>query len=311
MASSAAQFGICSAGAAQTVPETKAMKILDPPDDLARPFFAYGLLKPVEPAFALVKPFAARQESAEVRGTLRLRDGIPLLDPDTSGRVTGWLLWFDPARISMAWSVVCSFEPPAQYKWSVTQAHSGEQEITANVLVGKKLHTGTAPETVQLWSARHDPVFHEGLAEVRRLVAEAAPDGVGSQPDTPELWQMFFRLQSAYLLLWSIVERFTAFRFGPGLDPWPRIVRLNQDATFREAVVAGGAKPDVVIDARDPETRYRLAADGTGAAKYFYQVRSNLSHRGKSAFKDSQLVYKSVTELEAAMRILLDRKLLP
>lgn len=211
----------------------------------------------------------------------------------------------------MAWSVVCSFEPPAQYKWSVTQAHSGEQEITANVLVGKKLHTGTAPETVQLWSARHDPVFHEGLAEVRRLVAEAAPDGVGSQPDTPELWQMFFRLQSAYLLLWSIVERFTAFRFGPGLDPWPRIVRLNQDATFREAVVAGGAKPDVVIDARDPETRYRLAADGTGAAKYFYQVRSNLSHRGKSAFKDAQLVYKSVTELEAAMRILLDRKLLP
>src|SRR5262249_17457867 len=159
---------------------------------------------------------------------------------DASGRVAGWLLWFDRATTTMAWSVVCSFEPPAQYKWAVARARSGEQEITVNVLVGKKPRTGTATETVQSWSARHDPVFAEGLAEVRRLVGEAAPDGVVPQPETPELWQVFFRLQAAYLLLWSIVERFTAFRFGPGLDPWTRVVRLNQYATFREAVVAGG-----------------------------------------------------------------------
>jgi hypothetical protein len=38
-------------------------------------------------------------------------------------------------------------------------------------------------------------------------------------------------------------------------------------------------------------------------------VRSNLSHRGKSAFQDVQLVHKAVTELRRAMRILLDRQL--
>jgi hypothetical protein len=50
----------------------------------------------------------------------------------------------------------------------------------------------------------------------------------------------------------------------------------------------------------------RLEADGTGAARYYYQVRSNLSHRGKSAFRDAQLVHKSVTELADVMRILLE-----
>ena len=63
-----------------------------------------------------------------------------------------------------------------------------------------------------------------------------------------------------------------------------------------------------MVDCRDPSSHYRLAEDGTGAAKYFYQVRSNLSHRGKGAFRDVQLVLKAVTELQEAMRILLDRQ---
>jgi hypothetical protein len=49
-------------------------------------------------------------------------------------------------------------------------------------------------------------------------------------------------------------------------------------------------------------------ADGTGAAEHFYQVRSNVSHRGKSAFNDPQQVHKAVTELHDAMRILVDRQ---
>lgn len=282
---------------------------MDPPDDLARPFFVYGLLKPGEFAFPLVEPFVARKERAGVAGALRLRDGIPLLDPGASGIVAGWLLHFDPARLGDAWPVVCSFEPSAQYRWQVAGARSAEQVIAANVLVGRKLGNGTAAETVQDWSAQYDPVFKEGLAEVQRLVREAAPDGVAAQPDTPELWQLFFRLQAAYLLLWSIVERYTAFRFGPAIEPGQRVAQLNKDAAFRAAVMASGAEPDVVIDCRDPETRHRLAADGGGAARYFYQVRSNLSHRGKSAFRDARLVYKAVTELKAAMQILLDRQL--
>ena len=286
------------------------MPPLLPPGDPGRPFFAYGLLQPGELAFPQLEPFVSSQNRAQVRGTLRLRDGIPLLDPDYDGQVEGWLLQFDPARQAEAWQAVCAFEPPSQYTWAVAEAISAAGTTPANVLTGRKLGSGTTPGTVQRWSASQDPVLAEGLDEAEQLAREAVPDGsVPSQPDTPELWRSFFRLQAAYLLLWSIVERYTALRFGPGLGPAERIRRLGQDPSFRSAVAGAGATPGAVVDSRDPGCRHRLAADGTGAAAYYYQVRSNLSHRGKSAFLDAQLVHKAVTELGQAMRILLATQL--
>ncbi len=281
------------------------MPTLGKPDDLTMPFFTYGLLKPGELAFSRVEPFVTRQDQATAHGTLWLRDGIPLFDSDADRPVDGWLLWFDPAGLDAAWSKVSDFEPATQYRWSVVVAHSGEAEIAANVLEGLAVHDGTAGETKQEWSAGLDPVFAEGLGEVRRLVHEAAPHGVYSGPDTPELWQSFFRLQAAYLLLWSIVERYTALRFGPGLRPMARVRRLQQDKSFREALVRVGAKPGEVVDSRDPEVRYQLT---DRPAEYYYNVRSNLSHRGKSAFRDVQLVFKAVTELQKIMGILVDEQ---
>jgi hypothetical protein len=285
------------------------MPRLRKPDAPTFPFFVYGLLKPEELAFSLVEPFVTRLGRATARGTLRLRDGIPLFDPAADGQVTGWLLWFDQARLGEAWSAVSSFEPATQYEWLAVEARSGEEVIRANVLEGLLVDVGTAEESVQEWSSGRDPVFTEGLDEVRRLVREAAPGSVGTQPDTRQLWRTFFRLQAAYLLLWSIVERYTALRFGPAHRAGDRIALLGEDTAFRQAVVAAGAKPDVVVDSRDPGRSYPLAADGAGAADYFYGVRSNLSHRGKSAFKDAKLVYKAVTELDGAMRILLAQQL--
>jgi hypothetical protein len=49
--------------------------------------------------------------------------------------------------------------------------------------------------------------------------------------------------------------------------------------------------------------------NGVGAVKYFYQVRSNLSHRGKGAWKDSVLLLKATVWLHDAMRSLLREQL--
>jgi hypothetical protein len=281
------------------------MPSLRQPDDVTLPLFAYGLLKPGELAFSLLEPYVVSHAKATAPGTLWMRDGIPLFDPNGPGSVVGELLWFDPDRLGEAWSAVSSFEPATQYKWLVVEARAGGTGAAANVLEGRRVRDGTAGEDVHEWSATWDPVFREGLDEVRLLVQEAAPNGVAPQPDTRDLWHSFFRLQAAYLLLWSIVERYTALRFGPAQDPWPRVVQLGKDTSFRQAVVAAGAKPGEVVDSRDPKNHHRLAEDGTGAAEYFYQVRSNLSHRGKSAFRDAQLVLKAATELEQTIQILL------
>lgn len=286
------------------------MSTLEPPSDQNSPFFAYGLLKPGELAFPLLEPFVTGRERAWTHGRLWLRDGIPLLDLDADGQVAGWLLWFEPARLGEAWEAVRSFEPARQYRWAEVQAQSRTRTVDVNALVGRQVRAGSATETVQEWSAAQDPAFTEGLAEVKRLTGEAVPNGsVPAQLDTPELWSSFFRLQAAYLLLWSIVERYTALRFGPGLEAGDRVNMLGDDASFLKAVADAEVKPGRVIDSRNPRKRSVMASDGTGAADYFYRIRSNLSHRGKSAFQDARLVHKAVTELLSAMQILLERQL--
>src|SRR5665811_1254172 len=132
------------------------MSTLGPPVDLSRPLFAYGLLKPAELAFSLLEAFVCSRERARAHGTLWLRDGIPLFDPDTDGQVGGWLLWFDPARLGEAWAAVCGFEPAKQYRWAVVQAHSGAERTDVNVLVGRRIRAGSAGENVQEWSAARD-----------------------------------------------------------------------------------------------------------------------------------------------------------
>lgn len=217
----------------------------------------------------------------------------------------GHLLRFDPSKRGDPWEAVAGFEPGTQYRYDTVAVDVGGDGVQANALIGRRIDRGTSPEVMDRWSAAFDPVFVEGLAEVLNMTIEAAPDGVSVQPDRPELWRQFFRLQSAYLLLWAVVERYTAFRYGPGLEPGERVRSLGRDSNFHAAVIAARAVPDIVYDSRDPVGTAQLRADGVGAADYFYRVRSNLSHRGKSAFLDGQLVFKALVELHDAMRLLL------
>jgi hypothetical protein len=45
-----------------------------------------------------------------------------------------------------------------------------------------------------------------------------------------------------------------------------------------------------------------MRSNGAHAADYFYQIHSNLSHRGKSAFRDGQFVFTTLVQLHDAIR---------
>ncbi|MBQ0994893.1 hypothetical protein KBX08_33105 [Micromonospora sp. H61] len=187
------------------------MPSLGSPQDRELPLFAYGSLRPGELAFSLIEPLVSRHVEATAAGVIRMRDGLPLLDPSATGRVQGSLLFFPAGKLEEAWQIVASFEPVTQYRWKTTIAMTQDgRSINANVLAGAELQSGVSGDPVPEWSVGHDPVFGEGLAEVRRLVMEVAPHVVPAQPDSPQFWRQFFRLQASYLLLWSVVERYTA-----------------------------------------------------------------------------------------------------
>ena len=74
------------------------------PQDLNLPFFAYGAFKPGELAHPQIGEYlSSKPYPVSAKGYLRVRDGLPLFDPNGSGNVRGFLLNFSPKTGKLAY----------------------------------------------------------------------------------------------------------------------------------------------------------------------------------------------------------------
>lgn len=274
------------------------------PPSVDRPLFVYGSLKPNELAHGQIAAFVASTEPAWIQDhVLKLRDGLPILVHAAGGEVEGNLVNFSSPEAGYA--AVAAFEPKEHYRW-VEVVING---TPTNALLGLKPSVGVADEPQQRWTSREDPVLAHGLTAVARIYRTSGIQSV-VQDFVPgfssSYWPAFFDVQSAFLLLMTVVERYTALAFGPRVKPMARIGRLEDSPTFRsafaEASVEIGGR---VVDSRNPDKKLSLKADGKGAWAYWYQVRSNLSHRGKGAFRDAALVASALIDVHDVMRLIL------
>jgi hypothetical protein len=241
-----------------------------------------------------------------IAGSLRVRDGLPLLQRGGGGQVDGYLIRFKVDRAEDAYRAICRFEPRKHYRWDATSLSGALGR--ANVLVGRSINKGSHIHEESSWSAWRDPVFEQGLSVVRKIAEELATDSFHSAPPGSFDWDRFFRIQAGYLLLWPVIERFAALAFGPDLDPMAKLTRLSESEAFARAVSRIVRQQREVIDSRNPAKKYILKPESpASAAHYFYAVRSNLSHRGKGAFRDGEIVRLSLIELEAVVRDILGR----
>ena len=88
------------------------------PDDLALPFFAYGLYKPDQLCFERIRDLVSTVVDGYAKGTLRERDGIPLFN--TGGgyaEVKGALIYFEKGREEEAYKRIIEIEPEQIYRW--------------------------------------------------------------------------------------------------------------------------------------------------------------------------------------------------
>ncbi len=271
---------------------------MDLPERLDWPLFVYGALKPGFPAFESLRAVVETYKCDSVSGELWVRDGLPLLRTGEGGTVEGFLLHWKAGRERDAYVAVCAFEPRKHYEWSVVKLATG---IQANALVIRFPNKGN-PQHIDSssWRLSDDPAFGPGLDSVQQVLTEVdrmAGDSFDAN------WQRFFRSQMAYLLLWSVLERLSAFCFGPGHDPMERIKRLHELDGMPEAVRAHVNRTDRVSDSRNPDQTYRLDANNAKSSfAYYYLVRSNLSHRGKGVFNEFDKVHGSLKELLAITR---------
>ncbi len=236
-----------------------------------------------------------------VSGSLKERDGLPLLviSGNSSPKVEGYLLTFKSDSQEKVYRAICEFVPRKQYKWSEVSVPIDDALQSVNCLIGRKLKNGTTDiEDIELWSWKDDPLFRYGLREVKDFLDKYGKDEYQSVPPDSFEWSRFFRLQMAYFLLWSAIERYCAFAYGPQLDPGEKIKELGDDCKFSSFLSKVVSRKDKIFDSRDPTQNHKLdTSDALESIKYYYKVRSNLSHRGKAAWKDCEIVRQSLNEL--------------
>jgi hypothetical protein len=234
---------------------------------------------------------------ARVPGALYVRDGLPLLKLGGGSAVHGHVLRFREGEAKEAYDTIGSFEPKKHYRWRRVIVDDG---VVANALIGLSSERGSIHDEEGVWTGRQDPVFTPGLSAVREVADRDAREEFYSAPPDRFDWPRLFRLQMAYLLLWTIIERYASLAYGPTLRPEEKIERFGQDPAFKRALKGVVTRAGEVYNSQDPEIPpARLDPEHPVSSAYYYRrVRHNLTHRGKGAWKDGEINRKSLVELQ-------------
>jgi hypothetical protein len=279
------------------------MPMRKPGTDL--PFFTYGFLRPGEIAYPQIERFVdvGSVRRARVGGRLWLRDGLLLLESTGDSFIEGFLLRFRPDHAEAAYKRIDELEPCKLYRWDTGEVSVEGSTVKANMLFGRSPQSGSEPWEIDDWHVADDPLINEALQEIESIATEPNP----ADPTEP---RMFFRKQMAYLLLWSSIERYVSLRWGFNHNVTKRVERLAEEPAFRNAL-AEVVKEERRVRRTDDPSRSNVLdrARPLQSIRYYYQVRSNMVHRGKAAIRDRKIVEGSLHELLHIYKHVLDETL--
>ena len=133
----------------------------------------------------------------------------PILDPTDQSQVKGSLIYFKDNNVIEAYERINHLEPEKHYKWMETKTN---KNIKCNYLIGKYLEIGieeNSPlDSDYPWEGKEDPLFTDALDVIQETLEDNR--NVVS-------FQAMFKLQMAYLLLWSAIERYAHFAITLGV----------------------------------------------------------------------------------------------
>lgn len=266
---------------------------LGPPGDTSLPFFAYGIFKKDEIAWRRIESEVSKSLPLQLSGfSLKLRNGIAIAIPNVSGFINGMIHHPSSSRM---YEEVGLTEPESQYKWSeIVHPNIGR----LNLLEGRSPNTDSTDEFYQDWYGFKDLAFRIGFPYAYDVVKESAREleSLVLLEDSSIGWHSFFDLQSAYLLMWSFLERFQRFAFGDPATIGDGLRRIAESIEFQQCLEAIPISRLHVHDSRRPKSRYSMTQsgdwtkDGIKALDAWYALRSNVAHRGKDQLGGHKLV---------------------
>ncbi len=283
-----------------------------------RPLFVYGSLRPGQLAHHQIAPFVDRSEYAYADGYgIWVRDGLPFIEPAPNETVRGDLLWATPDSADKLHEQARAYESDELYDEKPLNVRIADgSNVQARAFMGKRTGRGNPEAMVHgEWSAQAEPLFIWGLDTItgiaRQILApiEGHPRRVNAPAESSEFWDAYIPLEGLYLALCSVLERYTTLAYGAGKDPMKRLSLLGCDPDAAEAVRLAHPPAIAAVDSRKAASPKTTAHHAPFAA--WYLVRNNLSHRGKGAIHDYQLLADALVGLHDALRFLLDLKLTP
>lgn len=261
------------------------------PTDTRLPFFAYGVFKPGELSFLQIKDLVAHCEDCSICAGLRVRDGLPLAVPGSSGIVEGSCIHFRSGFEQDAYRRIGELEPEKQYIWRVADTKFGR----ANYLAGRNPQKGTIIPDYNVWNGRDDPLFTVAIDVVSETFNNNQVFDWNLKP--------LFRLEMAYLLLWTAIERYTSLRYHLGDRATQKVMQIADEQAFARAVKRHVAGQREICRSDDPRKKIVLDPDAPHKViEYYYQIRHNLVHRGKGVPHDHERLAKSLRELLAIFK---------
>ncbi|WP_406537371.1 hypothetical protein [Methanobrevibacter sp.] len=272
---------------------------LKPPRNIDLPFFAYGIFKPNQLAYSRIARFIRREYPEEINYDMLMRDGVPLIMPGKSNKIQyktkGYLIYFNEEDSKKAYDIISRNQLEKLYKWEVIWV--GENK--ANVLMGVNPELGSSysEEFKVNYDGRKDPYFKEAIDVVEQELN-----------DENKHWSKvddFFKLQMAYMLLWSSIERYCSLRYdGQSIGKNNR--KFSKEKAFSEGLKSYVKSERKVYSAADLREYTLNPEKPYDSIRYYYTIRCNTVHRGKALHNDEHMLRQSLTELLNIFKDVLD-----
>jgi hypothetical protein len=262
------------------------------PADTSLPFFSYGIFRVGGIGFISIKEYINKvDKNKSATGKLLVRDGIPILDTEeVTASTIGDIFYFTDSDYEKAYGKIVALEPEKYYSWIVQKIDG----INVNLLSGVRAKNGSVVAENSFWDSWNDDALFttafEIIDEELERVGVKFVDG-----------KRFLKLQMLYLLLWTSIERYLGLRYSfRGAEISSKIRSLANNKNFAEMLVKftehSRYRKIYSTDRVDDALRFDCH-NAKKSLEYFYQVRCNITHRGKAAMGDSDLVEQCLRDL--------------
>lgn len=265
-------------------------RTLNLPADTTLPFFAYGIFKPGQLAHSKIRNHVRDVRNAEINYPMKTRDCVPILIDKKSDyhHTKGSIITFRQGQEKTAYEIICKTLLRKLYTWKTIMINEKEVNVLFGVAPKKGSYPIECPDERVNYDGKRDPFFKDALDLIER--------NLNSNKNLKET-ERFFELQMNYMLLWSAIDRFSSLKYNQPSEMRNR-ERFSKQQAFRQGIRKFEGKPHRPVYSTDDLEIHKFDADDPfKTLKYYYTLRCNVVHRGKSMKSDYDMLKQATEEL--------------